>query len=122
MDLRVRFLFSWQTVSPDISTQPHGATASVTGSSIFLDVERGGKNGVLPARLELAIFGLVLEFQAHMDYETDALPTEPRKHYIIRCYDCPIPFDKLVHSWSVNTKAMGFQYKKILVTKRKSIL
>ena len=40
-----------------------------------------GKNEVLPARLELAIFGLLLEFQAHTDYETDALPTEPRKHY-----------------------------------------
>ena len=36
---------------------------------------------MLPARFELAIFGLLLEFQAHTDYETDALPTEPRKHY-----------------------------------------
>ena len=34
---------------------------------------------MLPARLELAIFGLLLEFQAHTDYETDALPAEPRK-------------------------------------------
>ena len=39
-----------------------------------------GKNKVLPARFELAIFGLLPEFQAHTDYETDALPTEPRKH------------------------------------------
>ena len=38
------------------------------------------KNQLLPARLELAIFGLLPEFQAHISYETDALPTEPRKH------------------------------------------
>ena len=53
---------------------------------------------MLPARLELAIFGLLLEFQAHMDYETDALPTEPRKHYTDICYDdCSIPFNRLAH-------------------------
>ena len=39
------------------------------------------KSHMLPARLELAIFGLLPEFQAHTNYETDALPTEPRKHY-----------------------------------------
>jgi hypothetical protein len=51
------------------------------GSAQVTCTRAKGKKLVLPARFELAIFGLLLEFQAHFDYETDALPTEPRKHY-----------------------------------------
>ena len=67
------------------------------------------KNKVLPARLELAIFGLLLEYQAHVFYETDALPTEPRKHYTRSCYDHFIPFRKFLHPQSVtaNTTNRG---------------
>jgi hypothetical protein len=67
----------------------------------------GKKNKVLPARLELAIFGLLLEFQAHIDYETDALPTEPRKRYMGICYDRPIPFNRLTHPHSVYIAICG---------------
>ena len=64
---------------------------------------------MLPARLELAIFGLLLEYQAHVFYETDALPTEPRKHYTRSCYDHLLSFGKFLHSQSVtaNTTNRG---------------
>ena len=44
-----------------------------------------------------------------MDYETDALPTEPRKHYTFGCYDQLIPFGKLVRPqfMTVNTANCG---------------
>ena len=58
------------------------------------------KNQVLPARLELAIFGLLLEFQAHTWYETDALPTEPRKHCMQCRYDSSVVFGALIHTRS----------------------
>ena len=45
---------------------------------------------LLPARLELAIFGWLLESRFTTLYETDALPTEPRKLKPSRIFANPI--------------------------------
>ena len=73
---------------------------------------------MLPARLELAIFGLLLEYQAHVFYETDALPTEPRKHYTRSCYDHFILFGKFLHLQSVTINTTNHGRDGIIIRKK----
>ena len=56
-------------------------TVLLTGSGLFGDIYDlpDEKKIMLPARIELATFGL-LNHLVILEYETNALPTEPQEH------------------------------------------